>query len=103
MALTQFPYNLYGIFLCLLAFGLLTLSLIHIYVIPEKPLKDWTEDKSLLDWLNGLKPVSYTHLNPLTSFQSLGERWGHSKTTISRILKKFEELNFCLLYTSRCV
>ena len=24
-------------------------------VIPEKPLKDWTEDKSLLDWLNGLK------------------------------------------------
>ena len=24
MALTQFPYNLYGIFLCLLAFGLLT-------------------------------------------------------------------------------
>ena len=24
-------------------------------VIPEKPVKDWTEDKSLLDWLNGLK------------------------------------------------
>ena len=24
-------------------------------VIPEKPLKDWTEDKSLLEWLNGLK------------------------------------------------
>lgn len=24
-------------------------------VIPEKPIKDWTEDKSLLDWLNGLK------------------------------------------------
>ena len=24
-------------------------------IIPEKPLKDWTEDKSLLDWLNGLK------------------------------------------------
>ena len=23
-------------------------------VIPEKPVKDWTEDKSLLDWLNGL-------------------------------------------------
>ena len=35
--------------------------------------------------------------NPLTSFQSLGERWGHSKTTISRILKKFEELNFITL------
>lgn len=29
--------------------------------------------------------------------QSLGERWGHSKTTISRILKKFEELNFITL------
>ena len=24
-------------------------------VIPEKPVKDWTEDKPLLDWLNGLK------------------------------------------------
>ena len=24
-------------------------------VIPEKPVKDWTEDKNLLDWLNGLK------------------------------------------------
>ena len=24
-------------------------------VIPEKPTKDWTEDKSLLDWLNSLK------------------------------------------------
>ena len=24
-------------------------------VIPEKPLKDWTEDESLLEWLNGLK------------------------------------------------
>ena len=24
-------------------------------VIPERPNKDWTEDKSLLDWLNGLK------------------------------------------------
>lgn len=23
-------------------------------VIPDKPVKDWTEDKSLLDWLNGL-------------------------------------------------
>lgn len=24
-------------------------------VIPEKPSKDWTEDKSLMEWLNGLK------------------------------------------------
>lgn len=24
-------------------------------VVPEKPVKDWTEDKNLLDWLNGLK------------------------------------------------
>ncbi len=24
-------------------------------VIPEKVEKDWTEDKSLLEWLNGLK------------------------------------------------
>ena len=24
-------------------------------IIPEKPIKDWTEDKSLLDWLNNLK------------------------------------------------
>lgn len=24
-------------------------------VIPDKPVKDWTEDQSLLDWLNGLK------------------------------------------------
>ena len=24
-------------------------------VVPENPIKDWTEDKSLLDWLNGLK------------------------------------------------
>ena len=24
-------------------------------IIPEKPVKDWTEDKSLLEWLNGLK------------------------------------------------
>lgn len=24
-------------------------------VIPDKPVKDWTEDQALLDWLNGLK------------------------------------------------
>lgn len=24
-------------------------------VIPEKPIKDWTEDKCLLEWLNGLR------------------------------------------------
>lgn len=24
-------------------------------VVPDKPKADWTEDKSLLDWLNGLK------------------------------------------------
>lgn len=24
-------------------------------VIPDKPVKDWTNDNSLLDWLNGLK------------------------------------------------
>lgn len=35
--------------------------------------------------------------NPLTSFQALGERWGHSKTTVSRILKKFEENNLITL------
>lgn len=31
--------------------------------------------------------------NPVTSFQTLGDRWNHSKTTISRTLKKFEEIN----------
>jgi len=35
--------------------------------------------------------------NPLTSFQTLGDRWGHSKTTVSRILKKFEEKNLITL------
>lgn len=29
--------------------------------------------------------------NPLVSYLTLGERWGQSKTTVSRILKKFEE------------
>ena len=24
-------------------------------VIPDKPAKDWTDDNSLFDWLNGLK------------------------------------------------
>ncbi len=31
--------------------------------------------------------------NPLTSLQILGERWGHSKTTTSRIVKKLERMN----------
>lgn len=35
--------------------------------------------------------------NPLTSFQTLGDRWGHSKATVSRILKKFEENNLITL------
>ena len=39
--------------------------------------------------------------NPLTSYQTLGERWGHSKATVSRILKKFEEMNLITLITFR--
>ena len=35
--------------------------------------------------------------NPLTSFQSLGDRWSLSKATVSRILKKFEEQNLITL------
>ena len=35
--------------------------------------------------------------NPVTSFQTLGERWSHSKTTVSRTLKKFEEMNLITL------
>lgn len=38
-------------------------------------------------------PVVYYRNNtgsPLTSFQTLGERWGHSKPTVSRLLKKLE-------------
>lgn len=35
--------------------------------------------------------------NPLTNYQTLGERWKHSKTTVSRILKKFEESNYITL------
>lgn len=35
--------------------------------------------------------------NPVTSFQTLGDRWSHSKTTVSRILKKFEEMNLITL------
>lgn len=35
--------------------------------------------------------------NPVTSFQSLGKRWSHSKTTVSRTLKKFEEMNLITL------
>ncbi|MEY8507156.1 helix-turn-helix domain-containing protein [Lachnospiraceae bacterium 42-17] len=35
--------------------------------------------------------------NPITSFQTLGERWNHSKTTVSRILKKFEEMELITL------
>lgn len=29
--------------------------------------------------------------NPLVSYLTLGERWGQSKTSVSRVLKKFEE------------
>jgi hypothetical protein len=38
---------------------------------------------------------------PVTSFQVLGNRWNHSKTTVSHTLKKFEEMNFltaCIHY-----
>lgn len=35
--------------------------------------------------------------NPATSFHALGERWNHSKTTVSRILKKFEEMELITL------
>lgn len=45
-------------------------------------------------------PVVYYRNNtgsPLISFQSLGGRWTQSKTTVSRILKKFEELDFITL------
>ena len=37
--------------------------------------------------------------SPLTTFQTLGDRWKHSKTTVSRILKKFEENKFITLVT----
>ncbi|EOS38311.1 hypothetical protein C808_02512 [Lachnospiraceae bacterium M18-1] len=35
--------------------------------------------------------------NPVTSFQALGKRWSQSKTSVSRILKKFEEMKLITL------
>lgn len=35
--------------------------------------------------------------NPLVSYQTLGERWNHSKATVSRILKKFEDMDYITL------
>lgn len=37
--------------------------------------------------------------NPLVSYSQLAQRWGHSKATISRILKKLEQLNYLSLMT----
>ena len=44
----------------------------------------------------GIIPV-----RPLTSFQTLGERWGHSKPTVSRLLKKLEKMNLITLVSFR--
>ena len=49
-------------------------------------------------------PVVYYRNNtgsPLTSFQTLGERWGHSKPTVSRLLKKLEKMNLITLVSFR--
>lgn len=39
--------------------------------------------------------------NPLTSFQTLGDRWNHSKATISRILKNLKNKTLSLWYRSK--
>ena len=49
-------------------------------------------------------PVVYYRNNtgsPLTSFQTLGDRWGHSKPTVSRLLKKLEKMNLITLVSFR--
>ena len=45
-------------------------------------------------------PVVYYRnntVNPLTSFHSLGDRWGLSKASVSRLLKKLEEKEYITL------
>ncbi len=49
-------------------------------------------------------PVVYYRNNtgtPLTSFQALGQRWGHSKPTVSRLLKKLEKMGLITLISFR--
>lgn len=49
-------------------------------------------------------PVVYYRDNtgtPLTSFQTLGKRWGHSKPTVSRLLKKLEKMGLITLVSFR--
>lgn len=49
-------------------------------------------------------PVVYYRNNtgsPLTSFHTLGERWGHSKPTVSRLLKKLEKMDLITLISFR--
>ena len=96
-ALTQFPYNLYGIFLCLLALGLLVFLLMQMGVDRNGEVFD--KERNLNYSLKGTYGTS-GFMTPDEMYKVL-ELTDHVKKTKGTILGKLNGKAVCLPYETR--